>query len=83
MKFYIKTFVYLMIFFNLIFLISAQGINSKGITSITEELDHGLVFDKIQKIYELSDSSLEKGYSAILNEKDAFRINIKEKNYYM
>ncbi len=40
-------------------------------------------FDKIQKIYEVSDSSLEKGYSATLNEKDAFRIKIREKDYYI
>lgn len=63
--------------------ISSKVISSEGITSITEELDGEFVFKKIKKIYEISDSSLEKGYSATLNEKDAFRIKIKERDYYI
>ena len=63
-----------------IFVISAQDISSEGITSITEELDGEFIYKKIQKIYEISDSSLEKGYSASLNEKDAFRIKIRERD---
>ncbi len=69
--------------FNFIPTIYAQDMSSESITGITEELDGGLAFDKIQKIYEISDSSLEKGYSALLNEKDAFRIKIRERNYYI
>lgn len=60
------------------------NINSDSITTITEEFDSELdIFEKIEKIYEISDSSLEKGYSENLNEKDAFRLEIKEKNYYI
>ncbi len=79
--------------FNFIFLIHAQDISSssvsskiissEGVTTITEELDGEFIYDEMRKIYEISDSSLEKGYSAILNEKDAFRININERNYYI
>ncbi len=63
--------------------ISSSSISSEGITSITEELDGKLVFNKIQKMYEISDSSLEKGVNEVLNEKDAFRIKIKQINYYI
>jgi len=64
-------------------IISSDTINSEGITAITEDIDSEFVFNEIKKIYEISDSSLEEGYSATLNEKDAFRIKVKERNYYI
>jgi len=71
------------IFIGLVSSVHAQDISSEGITSITKEIDSEFIFDEIQKIYEISDSSLEKGYSTTLNEKDAFRIKIKQRNYYI
>ena len=62
----------------------AQEISSETITTTMEELDSGLeIFDEIQKIYEVGDSSLEKGYSESLGEKDAFRINVRRRDYYV
>jgi len=63
--------------------ISADSISSEGVTSIEEGFDSLEMFDEMQKIYEISDSSLEKGVNEILNEKDAFRININKRNYYI
>lgn len=73
----------IVIIISLISFVYAQEISSKEITAITNEIDSEFIFDKIQKIYEISDSGLEKGYSAVLNEKDAFRLNIRERNYYI
>ena len=72
--------VFSLFFINFIY---AKTISSESITSITEDLDTEFAYNKIQKIYEISDSSLKKGYSTLLNEKDAFRINIVERNYYL
>lgn len=78
-----EIFLFLIILI-LTYSVYSQPISSESITSITEEFDSELDFiDEIQKIYEISDSSLEKGYSATLNEKDAFRIKIKERDYYI
>lgn len=71
---------FLLILFSLI---NMNIVNSEGMTSEVRDFDEGFVLNYIQKIYEISPSSLEKGYSGVLNEKDAFRINIKEKDYYV
>lgn len=63
--------------------INSNSISSEGITTITKELGWELIYDKIVKIYEIGDLSLKEGYSATLNEKDAFRLKIKEKDYYI
>lgn len=69
--------------FNLV-LVYAQKISSETITTTMGELDSGLeIFDEIRKIYEVGDSSLEKGYSESLGEKDAFRINVRGRDYYI
>ena len=62
---------------------SPNIISSDSITSITEDFDLLEIYDEMRKIYEISDSSLEKGVTEILNEKDAFRINVNERNYYI
>lgn len=88
-KIIVRVLFGIIIFINLANFTFAQNteVNSvdlEGITSTIKgpnsELD---IFNKINKINEISSSSLERGYYAILNEKDAFRINIKEKNYYI
>jgi len=63
--------------------ISSDSISSEGVTTITEDLDTEFIYDEMRKIYEISDSSLEKGVTEILNEKEAFRININKRNYYI
>ena len=64
--------------------VDAQSIHGEGITTIAKEFDSELdIFDEIQKIYEIGDSSLGKGVSEILNEKDAFKIRIRERDYYI
>ena len=63
--------------------IYAGEVSSAGITTITEGLDEGSIFDSIEKIYEISPSRLKKGYSTILNEKEAFRIQVDGRDYYI
>ena len=64
-------------------LVLSEDISSDTITSIPPKVDDMEVLDSMQKIYELSPSALERGYYETLNEKDAFRLNIREKNYYI
>jgi len=73
----------LLIILNSIFIISAQDISAEGITTITDDVGSEFIFDDINKIYEISESSLEKGYSTFLKEMDAFKLTINEKNYYI
>ena len=75
--------VIVLLVFNFILMVHAQDISSDTITSITEGPSTEFAFNKIKKVYEIGDSSLEKGYSATLNEKDAFRIKIRERDYYI
>ena len=86
MRFYVKLVVFLLVL-NLIFLIipsaDAQGITSEGVTTVIEGPVGEFSFKSIKKFYEISPSSLEKGHSITLDEKDAFRIKIWEKNYYL
>lgn len=74
--------IFLMVF-GLFFIsfVYAKTISSESITAITEDLGTEFAHNKIQKVYEISDSILKKGYSTLLNEKDAFRIKIAERNY--
>ena len=72
--------VFCLFFINFVY---AATISSDSITTITEGLGTAFAYNKIQKIYEISDSILKKGYSTLLNEKDAFRIKIVERNYYI
>ena len=61
----------------------AGGISADVITTMPEQFGPGLVVEEIQKIYEISDSSLIEGYSTVLGEKDAFRIKIGGRDYYI
>lgn len=72
--------VFLLILFSLM---NTKIVDAGGMTSEIRDFDEEFVLNYIQKIYEVSPSSLEKGYSGVLNEKDAFRINVKEKDYYI
>jgi len=81
-------FIFLMILsfllvFNSVSLTYAQTINAEGVTTIIEDLDVESVFDSIKKIYEISPSALDKGYSVTLNEKDAFKLKRAERSYYI
>ncbi len=82
-KIAIRILITIIIVTGLVSSVYAQDISSEGITTITEELDGEFIYEKMRKIYEISDSGLEKGYSVVLNEKDAFRININKRNYYI
>ena len=86
MRFYVKTLIFLLVL-NLIFLMipltDAQGITSEGVTTVIEGPVGEFSFKSIKKLYEISPSTLEKGHSITLDEKDAFRIKIWEKNYYL
>lgn len=61
----------------------SKDISSNTITSIPPKVDDLEVLNSMQKIYEISPSALERGYYETLNEKDAFRLEIKDKNYYI
>jgi len=69
------------------FLVYAADISSEvaadRITSITEEIDGVLVFEEIEKIYEISDASLDRGYVTWLEKKDAFRVRFGGRNHYI
>ena len=72
-----------MLVLNFISVVYAQELTAEGVTTIVGDLHPEFIFDSIKKTYEVSSSSLEKGYSADLTEKDAFRLNINERNYYI
>jgi len=63
--------------------ISSETISSGVITSLDEDFNLWEIYDEIQKIHEISPSSLDKGYSAILNEKDAFKLDRADRSYYI
>lgn len=73
----------LLLVLNFTSIIYAQDISTEGVTTIVEGLDPESTFDSIKKIYEIGPSSLEKGYSATLNEKDAFKLDRIDKSYYI
>ncbi len=72
-----------MLVLNFISVVYAQELTAEGVTTIVGDLHPEFIFDSIKKTYEISSSSLEKGYSESLTEKDAFRLEINERNYYI
>jgi len=82
MKFYFQKKTLFLISLIFILFLNINFLNAE-ITIGTEELEEEILIESIGKTYELTSAALEKGFSINLNQKDALRLKIQGRNYYL